>query len=102
MSFLTVHPEALAVAAAQLGAVGGAMNAQNAAAAGVTGAVVPAAADEVSALVAAQFMMLAQMYRSVSAQAAEVHETLVKTMAESADSYAVAEAVNAAATGRGA
>jgi hypothetical protein len=102
MPFVNVHPEALAGAAAQLGAIGGAMNAHNAAAAGVTSGVVPAASDEVSALIAAQFTMHAQMYRSVSAQAAVIHEMLVKTMAQSADSYAVTEAGNAAAAGCGA
>jgi PE family protein len=99
MSFVNVHPEALAGAASQLGAIGASMNAQNAAAAGPTAAVVPAAADEVSALIAAQFTMQAQMYRSVSAQAAAIHEMLVKTMAASADSYAVTEAANAASAG---
>jgi hypothetical protein len=39
------------------------------------------------------------MYQSVSAQATAVHEMLVKTMAASANSYAVTEAANAAATG---
>ena len=99
MSFVNVHPEALAGAASQLGAIGASMSARNAAAAGPTTAVVPAAADEVSALIAAQFAMQAQMYRSVSAQAAAIHEKLVKTMAASADSYAITEAGNAAATG---
>ncbi|GBG35701.1 PE family protein [Mycobacterium montefiorense] len=99
MSLVNVHPEALAGAASQLGAIGASMSAQNAAAAGPTAAVVPAAADEVSALIAAQFAMQAQMYRLVSAQAAAIHETLFKTMAASADSYAVAEAANAAAAG---
>lgn len=99
MSFVNVHPEALTGAASQLGAIGASMNAQNAAAAGPTTGVVPAAADEVSALIAAQFAMQAQMYRSVSAQAAAIHEMLVKTMVASADSYAITEAANAAATG---
>jgi hypothetical protein len=38
------------------------------------------------------------MYQSVSAQATAVHEMLVKTLAANANSYAVAEAANAAAT----
>ncbi|WAJ46959.1 PE family protein [Mycobacterium sp. Aquia_216] len=99
MSFVNVQPDALAGAASQLGAIGASMNAQNAAAAGPTTGVVPAAADEVSALIAAQFTMYAQMYRSVSAQGAVVLEALVKTMAASADTYAATEAANAAATG---
>lgn len=98
MSFVNVDPEALAGAASQLGAVGAAMDAQNAAAAGPTSGVVPAAADEVSQLLAAQLRMQARMYQSVSAQASAVHDSLVKTMAASADSYAATEAANAAAT----
>ncbi|PLV49726.1 PE family protein [Mycobacterium tuberculosis variant microti OV254] len=98
MSFVNVDPEALAGAASQLGAVGAAMDAQNAAAAGPTSGVVPAAADEVSELIAAQFTMQARMYQSVSAQASAVHDSLVKTMAANADSYAATEAANAAAT----
>jgi hypothetical protein len=98
MSFVDVHPEVLAGAASQLGAIGASLHAQSAAAAGPTTAVVPAAADQVSALIAAQFAMHARMYQSVSAQATAVHEMLVKTMAASANSYAATEAANAAAT----
>lgn len=70
MSFVTTQPEALAAAAANLQGIGTTMNAQNAAAAAPTTGVVPAAADEVSALTAAQFAAHAQMYQTVSAQAA--------------------------------
>ncbi|MGH3562891.1 MAG: PE family protein, partial [Mycobacterium sp.] len=55
MSFVTTHPEALTVAAGNLAGIGSAMAAQNAAAAAPTTGVVPAAADEVSALQATQF-----------------------------------------------
>lgn len=55
MSFVTTQPEALAAAAANLADLGSAMSAQNATAAPPTTGVVPAAADEVSALTAAQF-----------------------------------------------
>ncbi|MGH3849334.1 MAG: PE family protein, partial [Pseudonocardiaceae bacterium] len=50
MSFVTTHPEALALAAGQLQGIGTAMAAQNAAAAAPTTGVVPAAADAVSAM----------------------------------------------------
>lgn len=53
MSFVTTQPEALAAAAGSLQGIGSALNAQNAAAATPTTGVVPAAADEVSALTAA-------------------------------------------------
>ena len=75
------------------------LNAQNAAAAGPTTGVVPAAADEVSALTAAQFVAHAQLYQAVSQQAAAIHEMFVNTLGTSAGSYAATEAANAAAAG---
>ena len=99
MSFLTTQPEALTAAAGNLLGIGSSMNAQNAAAAAPTTGVVPAAADEVSALTAAQFAAHAQMYQAVSAQAAAIHEMFVNTLGTSAGSYAATEAANAAAAG---
>lgn len=99
MSFVTTQPEALAAAAANLQGIGTTMNAQNAAAAAPTTGVVPAAADEVSALTAAQFAAHAQMYQTVSAQAAAIHEMFVNTLVASSGSYAATEAANAAAAG---
>ncbi|WP_264993288.1 PE family protein, partial [Mycobacterium montefiorense] len=83
MSFLTTHPEALAAAAGTLQTIGSALSAQNAAAAAPTTGVVPAAADEVSALTAAQFTAHARMYQAVSAQAASIHEMFVNTLSTS-------------------
>ncbi|MDT5233313.1 MAG: hypothetical protein QOE52_3808 [Mycobacterium sp.] len=97
MSFVTTQPELLTAAAGNLGGIGAAMTAGNAAAAGPTTGVVPAAADEVSALAAAQFAAHAQMYQAVSAQAAAIHEMFVNTLGVSAGSYAATEAANAAA-----
>lgn len=59
----------------------------------------PAAADEVSALTAAQFVAHGQLYQAVSAQAAAIHEMFVNTLATSAASYAATEAANAIAAG---
>jgi hypothetical protein len=98
MSFVTTRPEALSAAAANLAGIGSALNAQNSAAAAPTTGVVPAAADEVSALTAAQFAAHAQMYQTVSAQAAAIHEMFVNTLGVSAGSYAATEAANAAAS----
>ena len=61
--------------------------------------VVPAAADEVSALTAAQFAAHAQLYQAVAAQAVAIHEQFVNTLTTSAGSYAASEAANAAAAG---
>jgi hypothetical protein len=99
MSFVTTQPEALAAAAGGLQGIGSALSAQNAAAAAPTTGVVPAAADEVSALTAAQFAAHAQMYQAVSAQAAAIHEMFVNTLGVSSASYAIAEITNAAAAG---
>jgi hypothetical protein len=99
MSFVTTQPEALAAAAGGLQGIGSALSAQNAAAATPTTGVVPAAADEVSALTAAQFAAHAQMYQAVSAQAAAIHEMFVNTLGVSSASYTTAEIANAAAAG---
>lgn len=99
MSFVTTQPEALTAAAGNLTGIGSAMSSQNAAAAAPTTGVVPAAADDVSMLTAAQFAVHAQMYQAVSAQAAAIHEMFVNTLGISAGSYAVTEAANAVAAG---
>jgi len=59
--------------------------------------VIPAAADAVSALTAAQFATHAQIYQPVGAQAAAIHALFVATLGASASSYAATEAANAAA-----
>ena len=87
----------LSAAAGDLHSIGSAVSAANAAAAAPTTGVVPAAADEVSALTAAQFAAHAQMYQDFSAQAAAIHEQFVTTLATSAGSYLATEAANAAA-----
>jgi PE family len=99
MSFVIAHPEKLAAAASNLQSIGAAFSAGNAAAAGPTTGVVPAAADEVSALTAAQFALQGQRYQALSAQATAIHHVLVATLAASAASYAETEAANAATAG---
>jgi PE family len=99
MSFVSTQPEALTAAAGDLQSIGSAMTGQNAATAAPTIGVVPAAADEVSALTATQFAMHAQMYQAVSAQAAAIHDMFVSTLGTSAGSYAATEAANAVAAG---
>jgi uncharacterized protein (DUF362 family) len=99
MSYVTTHPEMLSAAAGNLQGIGAVVSAGNAAAAAPTTGVVPAAADEVSALTAAQFAAHAQMYQDFSAQAAAIHEQFVATLATSAASYLATEAANAVAAG---
>lgn len=99
MGFLTTQPAELTAAADNLQGIGSAMTTQNAAAAAPTTGVIPAAADEVSALTAGQFARHAEMYQAISAQATAIHEMFVNTLGASAGSYAVTEAANAAAVG---
>ncbi|BBX64129.1 PE family protein [Mycobacterium saskatchewanense] len=97
--FVTTQPEALSIAAANLGTIGSAISSQNAAASAPTTGILPAAGDEVSALVAAQFVAHAHLYQAVSSQAAAMHDLVVNALRTSADAYAATEAANAFATG---
>jgi hypothetical protein len=99
MSFVTAQPESLTAAAGALRAIGSALAAQNAAAAAPTTGVIPAAADHVSILTAAQFAAHGQLYQQVSAQAMAIHEIFVNTLDFSSGSYAATEAANAIAAG---
>ncbi|HYB36744.1 MAG TPA: PE family protein [Mycobacterium sp.] len=99
MSFVTTQPEILAAAAGSLQAIGSAMAANNSAAAAPTTGVIPAAADEVSALTATQFATHAAMYQAIGAEAAAIHQLFVATLSTSATSYAATEAANAIAAG---
>lgn len=97
MSFVTTQPEMLTASAGNLTGIGSALAAQNAAAATPTMGVVPAAADEVSALIATQFAAHAANYQTVSAQAKAIHDMFVATLGTSAGSYAATESANAVA-----
>jgi hypothetical protein len=99
MSFVSAQPTELTAAADNLQAIGSSLEAQNVATAAPTTGVLPAAADEVSALTAAQFATHAEMYQAISAQAAAIHDMFVNTLGASAGSYAATEAANAVAAG---
>ncbi|OHV06543.1 PE family protein [Mycobacterium talmoniae] len=77
MSQETTQHAVLAVAAANLAGLGLSMTAHNAAAAMPTTGLLPAAADEVSTLIAAQFAAHAQMYQEATAQASALHRAVV-------------------------
>ena len=95
MSFVSIVPEILSTTADNLQSVGLRLQAQNTAAVVPTTGLIPSAADEVSALTAAQFASHAAGYQAVSAHAAAVHELFVGALAASAGSYAATEAANA-------
>lgn len=98
MSFVTTEPEILAAAASTLQSIGETMGAYDAASAAPTIDVVPPAADEVSALTAAQLSAYARIYQAVSAQARAMHAQFAVTLQDGAGSYAAAEFTNAAAS----
>lgn len=73
MAYVITEPDAFSTAAAALATAGSAVAARNATAAAVTTAVIPAAADEVSALTAQRFAIHGERYQQVSAQAMAIH-----------------------------
>jgi PE family len=94
MSFVLMHPAALATAAGHLNGVGSVLAAQNEAAAAVTRVLPPAATGEVSALTATQFSVHAALYQAVTAQATAIDEMFTSILGASATSYAATEAAN--------
>jgi hypothetical protein len=74
------------------------MAVESAAAAAPTTGLVPAAADEVSALQATIFAAYGSLYQSVNTQAAAIHELFVHTLGASAGSYTATESLNSVAT----
>ncbi|GFG73349.1 PE family protein [Mycobacterium botniense] len=99
MSFVTVQSEMLEAAAEHLAGTGSAVATQNTAAAAPTTGVIPAAADPVSVLTAAQFAAYGQLYQWISSQADEIFSLFVNTVRTSAGSYALTEAANAVVAG---
>lgn len=99
MAYLTTQPAELTAAAAILEGVNTVMASQSMAVATPTTGVIPAAADQVSALQAAQFSAYGTLYQQISAQAQVIHQQIASTLAGSAGSYDVAEAANTQSTG---
>lgn len=91
MSFLNAAPEAMAAAASELANIGSSIVSANSSAAAATLGAPPAAADEVSAEVAALFSAHAAGYQQFSAQAALFHRQFVEAMSLGAATYASAE-----------
>ena len=96
MSSVIVAPELMGTAATHLAGIGSTLSAAHMAAAAPTVAVMPAAADEVSASIAHVFSAAAQNYQRLAGQAAAFHEQFVQHLTGSAGSYTSAEAANAA------
>jgi PE family len=96
MSSVIATPDLIAAAATDLAAIGSTVSAAHMTAAARTVAVIPAAADEVSAGIAHVFSVHAQDYQGLAGQAAAFHEQFVQHLTASAGSYASTEAANAA------
>ncbi|MBW0019101.1 MAG: PE domain-containing protein [Mycobacterium sp.] len=96
MSSVIAAPDCIAGAANDLGAIGTALDAAHTAATAPTTAVLPAAADEVSANIAHVFSAHAQGYQELAGQAAAFHQQFVQNLTAAAGAYAGAEAANAA------
>ncbi len=96
MSCVMAAPDMLVAAATDVAAVGSTLSAAHLAAAIPTVAVIPAAADEVSASIAHLFSAHAQNYQALAGQAAAFREQYVQHLNASARSYATAEGANVA------
>jgi hypothetical protein len=96
MSAVIAAPEVIEAAATDVAAIGSALNAAHLTAAAPTVAVLPAAADEVSASIAHLFSQHAHDYQAMAARAAAFQEQFVQHLTAGARSYAAAEAANTA------
>lgn len=94
MSWFAVGPEAVAAAAHSLAGVGSTISEANAAAR-ETAAVPAAAADQVSAAIAAFWGSHGQGYQNISAQMSAFHDQFVQALSGSGAAYANAEAAAA-------
>jgi len=95
MSFVTVAPEFLGQAAADLEGIASALSSANAAAAAPTTGVIAPGADEVSLAITALLGTHARQYQALSAQAATFHSQFVSMLNAGAGSYVDTEVANA-------
>jgi hypothetical protein len=95
MSFVTVAPEFVGQAAADLEGIGSELSTANAAAAAATTGLIAPGADEVSLAITAIFGTHARQYQALSAQAATFHSQFVSMLNVGAGSYVSTEVANA-------
>jgi PE-PPE domain/PE family len=100
MVYVIAAPEMMAAAATDVATIGSTLSAAHTAAAAPTLALVPAAADEVSAGIAHLFSQHAQAYQAASAEAAAFHRQFVQALTAGARVYADVEAANASHLGQ--
>jgi len=92
LSYVIADPEIMTAAASDLARIGSDVSAAHIAATAPTVAVIPAAADEVSADIAHLFSGYGQQYQALAGQAAAFHEQFVQHLTAGAFSYASIEA----------
>src|SRR5258708_23733388 len=96
MSHVIVAPELMeAAAATDLATIGSTLNAAHMTAAPPTVAVLPVAADEVSASIAQLLSGYGQEYQALAGQATAFHEQFVQNLTAGAGAYAAAESAAA-------
>ncbi|OBA70403.1 hypothetical protein A5641_12960 [Mycobacterium sp. 1554424.7] len=91
MSYVIATSEMMSSAATDLAAMGANVNAAHLVAAAPTVAVIPSAADEVSAGIAHLFSAHARHFQALAGQAAAFHQQFVQNMTGAAASYSSAE-----------
>ncbi|WP_156452684.1 PE family protein, partial [Mycobacterium gordonae] len=91
---VSVAPEMVAAAAADVQSIGTTLSTASAAAAAPTVGIVAAGADEVSAAIATLFSGHAQVYQALSAEAELFHQQFVQLLNAGGAMYASAEAAN--------
>ncbi|WP_156452439.1 PE family protein, partial [Mycobacterium gordonae] len=95
MSFVIVTPELLETATQQLARLGTSLHSANAAASATTTEILSAGADEISAAVTAIFSGHGMQYQSLSAVAAQFHQSFMQTLNAAGGAYAAADAASA-------
>jgi PE-PPE domain-containing protein/PE family protein len=94
VSYIVATTDLLTTAAEDLAGIGSAVNAATAAAASPTTSVLAAGADEVSTRIATLFGAQAVEFQALTAQAAQLHDRFVLTLAADADAYLTTEIAN--------
>jgi hypothetical protein len=99
MSFISVVPDVMTAASANLADIGSSLRAAHAAAVAQTTAIAAPGADEVSAAITSFFGSAGHEFQALGAQAAAYHDNFVGALNAGIGQYVTAEAANAAAAG---
>ena len=94
MSYVIAAPEMMTAAATDLASIGSTLSAAHMTAALPTAAVIPAAADEVSASVAHLFSQYGGGFQALAGKASVFHDQFVHTLKASASAYTGTEAAS--------